>query len=94
MPAHGTTTPLASLQGRKAASTRWGRVDVEDVSRDYAAAKLADVIERTVASAPPLTAEQRERLSALLRGGGGDAEAALRVRRAAVDVASFQGERR
>lgn len=32
------------------------------------AARLADHIRRTVAEAPPLTAEQRDRLALLLRG--------------------------
>lgn len=35
--------------------------------RDLAAAKLEDYIERVVASAPPLTADQRDRLALLLR---------------------------
>ena len=46
---------------------------IERSARDLAAAKIADYIERTVAAAPPLTAEQRDRLAALLRGGGADA---------------------
>ncbi len=36
--------------------------------RDLAEAKIADYIERTVAEAPPLTNEQRDRLALLLRG--------------------------
>jgi hypothetical protein len=35
--------------------------------RDAAATRLADYIKATVDAAPPLTAEQRERLAALLR---------------------------
>jgi len=35
----------------------------------YAEAKLADAIRKSVEAAPPLTPEQRDRLSALLRGG-------------------------
>lgn len=39
--------------------------------RDLAAAKLEDYIERTVASAPPLTDEQLERIAPLLRPTAG-----------------------
>lgn len=38
-------------------------------SRDHAAASIARAIERALASAPPLSDEQAERLSELLRGG-------------------------
>jgi len=38
---------------------------------DYAAAKLADYVAAVVASAPPLTAAQRQQIAALLRGGAG-----------------------
>jgi len=38
--------------------------------RDYAAEKLADYVAQVVAQAPPLTAAQRDRIAALLRGGG------------------------
>lgn len=37
--------------------------------RDYAAQRLADFIAETTAKAPALTAEQRDRLVALLSGG-------------------------
>jgi len=37
--------------------------------RQYAAAKLADYIKRTVDAAPPLKPEERDRLALLLRGG-------------------------
>jgi len=40
--------------------------------RDLAEAKLADYITRTVDAAPALTTDQRDRLAALLRGGGTD----------------------
>lgn len=39
-----------------------------DRRRDEAAQRLADYIEATVRMAPPLTAEQRDRLALLLRG--------------------------
>jgi hypothetical protein len=41
---------------------------LEDARRELAAAKLADYINRTIRSAPPLTPEQRDRLAVLLRG--------------------------
>ena len=42
---------------------------ITEAKRDHAAAKLAAYIERTVSEAPPLTTEQRGRLSLLLSGG-------------------------
>lgn len=45
--------------------------DVEaalDARARYAEAKLAEHIRKTIEAAPPLTAEQRDRLSQLLRG--------------------------
>jgi hypothetical protein len=43
--------------------------ELEDARRDLAEAKLADAIRKVVAAAPPLTAEQRNRLATLLMGG-------------------------
>ena len=60
-------TSLRSLQGRHAASKRWNGPASDDAAREYATARLADFIERTVSSAPPLTDEQRDRLALLLR---------------------------
>ena len=40
--------------------------------RNLRAARLEDYIRRTVDAAPPLTAEQRDRLAVLLRGEAGD----------------------
>jgi hypothetical protein len=40
---------------------------VEDAQRELKAVKLAEHIKRLVDAAPPLTAEQRDRLAALLR---------------------------
>lgn len=50
--------------------------ELVDARRNLKAERLADYISRTVDAAPPLTAEQRDRLAALLRpiasaGGGG-----------------------
>lgn len=60
-----------SLVGKLAkASTRYGVNDatVEDLKRELKAETLADHIRALADTFPPLTAEQRERLSALLRG--------------------------
>jgi hypothetical protein len=43
--------------------------DLIAAKRDLRAERLADHIARVVAAAPPLTNEQRDRLSLLLRGG-------------------------
>jgi hypothetical protein len=44
-----------------------------DLRRDLRAAELAEHIQKVVDAAPPLTAEQRSRLAALLQPvGGGD----------------------
>lgn len=56
---------VASRRGDDEAAT--------DARRDLAAAKIAAYIEKIVADAPPLTDEQRDRLSAIIgaaRGGG------------------------
>lgn len=46
---------------------------VEDARRDLAAAKLEQYISKVVAEAPPLSAEQLDRISCLLRPKGGSA---------------------
>ena len=43
--------------------------DVTELRRQLRAERLEEYIRRTVDAAPPLTAEQRDRLAALLRGG-------------------------
>ena len=47
--------------------------DLLDARRKLRTERLADYIARTVDAAPPLTADQRDRLALLLRGGGPDA---------------------
>ena len=48
--------------------------DLIAARQNLRAARLEDYIRRTVDQAPPLTAEQRERIAALLRpSAGGDA---------------------
>ena len=41
----------------------------DDADRQYRVVAAEDYIRELVASAPPLTAEQRDKLAALLRGG-------------------------
>ena len=43
--------------------------DLVDARRNLRAERLAEHIRLTVEAAPPLTAEQRDRLALLLRGG-------------------------
>lgn len=64
------TDPLRSKQAELAAATRHHPERVDELRRDYAAAKLEDFVRRTVDAAPPLTDEQRARVARLLRGGG------------------------
>lgn len=69
MPANGTL----SARGRVASLTRSRTDDDPELlaaKSALAAAKLEQFIQRTVASAPPLTRSQVDRLAAILRGGG------------------------
>lgn len=43
--------------------------ELVEARRNLRAERLADYIKRTVDAAPPLTADQRDRLALLLRGG-------------------------
>jgi hypothetical protein len=43
--------------------------DLADLQRDLRAARLEEYVRELVDSAPPLTAEQRDRLAVLLLGG-------------------------
>ena len=65
----------AHLRAQKAA---YGKHDypsdhpkVVEADRDLAALKLEDYIGKVLAAAPPLNDEQRTRIAALLRVGGG-----------------------
>lgn len=58
------------LQAKSAAAKRWNRPDRDDLTRDYAAQRISDCVQKILAKAPPLTDEQRERIAALLRAGG------------------------
>ncbi|MGO2780089.1 hypothetical protein [Glutamicibacter arilaitensis] len=62
------------LQARAAlgvASRRGDKGAIESARRDLAAAKLAAYAEKIINEAPPLTMEQRARISGLLRPTGG-----------------------
>jgi hypothetical protein len=61
----------SSALGRHAAAVRWGSSNQDDTARDLATERIADYVSRVVASAPPLTPEQRDRIASLLRPVGG-----------------------
>lgn len=64
------TVPKASAQ--VALSTRYKGADApetQDARRVLAEAKIAAAIEKAVAAAPPLTADQRDRLHRIIDGG-------------------------
>lgn len=63
-----------SQRGRVAALSRSRQPDdpeLVEARRDLAVLSLEEHIRRVVAEAPPLTDEQRDRIAALLRAGGG-----------------------
>lgn len=64
-----TGSELAQARSRLGVVARKGsQAEVDEARRDFATAKLAAVVEETVAKAPPLTADQVQRLTALLNG--------------------------
>lgn len=67
-----TPDPVSSASGRLAGLHRYGTPDpvaVADARRELTAAHVERTIQRALAAAPPLTADQRARLAALLVGG-------------------------
>lgn len=62
---------LQSAYGRLGVARRTGADDT-DARRNVAHAKIADAIDRALASAPPLTNAQRAHLSGLLAVGGAE----------------------
>lgn len=65
---------IRSERGRVGALSRSRNQDDPDLveaKRNLKALKLEEHIRRVVAEAPPLTDEQRDRIAALLRAGGG-----------------------
>lgn len=73
----GSVVPISekrSALARHAAAVRWDKPNQAETARDLATARIAEYIERVVDSAPPLTAEQRDRIAALLRPTAGASE--------------------
>jgi hypothetical protein len=66
MPASSPT--LRRSAARAGAAARWGHASVNESRRDLAAERIASYVERVLAEAPPLTNDQRARLSMLLNG--------------------------
>lgn len=65
MPADDNTRVL---QAKRAAAKRWGRADEPDLARELATERIARYVKDVVASAPPLTAEQKDKIALLLGG--------------------------
>jgi hypothetical protein len=64
------TNPALAARGRHAANKRHHpEADHSDTLRDLAAANLEQFVRKTIEKAPPLTNEQRDRITALLRAG-------------------------
>lgn len=57
---------LATLSRRSMAATT---DQIEEARRALAEAKIVEYVEKVVASAPPLSDEQRNRIAALIRAG-------------------------
>lgn len=72
MSTRSPSRPVAHQRARVAALSRGRSIDdpeLLDARRRLKAERLAEYIRKTVDAAPPLTPEQRDRLSILLRGG-------------------------
>lgn len=64
------TSSVAQAKSRLGVAVRYNNHRAEtEARRDLAAAKLEAYIAKTVAAAPPLTPEQRDKLAAILHGG-------------------------
>ena len=57
------------LRGKIAAATRFAPEKVPALQRDLRASNLEQTVRETLAAAPPLTVEQRQRIARLLSGG-------------------------
>ena len=64
-----SVTHFAGKVGALSRSRNADDPDLADARRNLRAARLADYVEKVVAEAPPLTPEQRDRITAILRGG-------------------------
>ena len=65
-------SPIAVARGAVGYWSNRDPAKAAEARRDLAAAKLDKYIRDTIADAPPLTAEQRDRLALLLTRGGGE----------------------
>jgi len=74
MPANSPTLRRAAARAGAAARHHHPNADADRA--DLAVERIAAYVERVVASAPPLTADQRDPLALLLRGAGGPDAAA------------------
>ena len=61
------------LATKSRSAVRATDTEITEAKRDLAAAKIADYVQRVVATCPPLTDGQRDRIAALLHAGGGAA---------------------
>ena len=71
------TTTWTAKRAKLAALSRHRPADdpeVLEAARDLRAARLEDHVAKVVALAPPLSDDQRARITRLLRGSGGDHE--------------------
>ena len=67
----GLSPERRRLRAHKGVAVRLGNSsEAARLDTEIRTARLADYIRRTVDTAPPLTAEQRDRLALLLRPGG------------------------
>lgn len=67
---HSPANKLAAAKTPACAGSKLDRNGDSKARSQVQAAVMADVIRRLVDAAPPLTAEQRDRLGVLLRGPG------------------------
>ncbi len=67
---HSPANKLAAVGAPRRAGSKLDRNSDSKARSQVQAAAMADVIRRVVDAAPPLTAEQRDRLGVLLRGPG------------------------
>ncbi|GAB3349982.1 hypothetical protein [Modestobacter lapidis] len=74
MPASSPT--LRNSTARAGAAVRWGKANADDARRELAAERITEYVQKVLATAPPLTNEQREKLALLLHGSTPDRGAA------------------
>ena len=81
------------LAGRVGTARRWGRPNAE-LERDLAAVLLAEHVEKVVGHAPPLTAEQIDRITAILHSSVARKPAARKTKPAAKPVKAARTTKR